>query len=107
MHATFIMNNMAVMQTADTGDQTGQETTERERKETTVKDTDGLKVSKPVCLRWCRFSWSDREKLWPQSVKSHWYGFSPGQRHGTGEGDAVLCWELAAGRLDGAEEGRC
>lgn len=26
---------------------------------------------KPVCLLWCRFSWSDLENLRPQSVKSH------------------------------------
>lgn len=33
--------------------------------------------NKPVCRLWCRFSWSERENLRSQSLKSHWYGFSP------------------------------
>lgn len=32
---------------------------------------------KPVCLLWCLLSWSERENLRSQSLKSHWYGFSP------------------------------
>lgn len=34
-------------------------------------------ASIPVCRLWCRFSWSERENLRSQSLKSHWYGFSP------------------------------
>lgn len=36
---------------------------------------------KPVCLLWCLLSWSERENLRSQSLKSHWYGFSPWGRH--------------------------
>lgn len=78
MHASVIMNNAAVTQTAEIRDQTGQKILKREK-----KWKDRVKSSKPVCLLWWRFSWSDREKLWPQSVKSHWYGFSPGHRQKT------------------------
>lgn len=55
------------------------------------------RVSEPVCLLWCLFSWSEREKLWPQSVKSHWYGFSPGTNTGRhGGGDSVHLLSLTA-----------